>query len=204
MISSRFGKSPALAVLGHAVRGGGNDALHRVAAPVGDAELADHLGRGGWRSATAFWIAAGLALFATLFGTRNLDANERHHGVVAAIADRGDREARRAHRGRACSRSGASPAGSGEVFADAPPHLIDGGEIFGPRWTTMMLLSAAAIICLPRQFQVTVVENVDERHLATASWAFPLYLFGMSLFVMPIAAVGWRRCPRAPTPISSC
>ena len=35
---------------------------------------------------TAFWIAAGMALFTILFGTRNLDANERHHGVVAAIA----------------------------------------------------------------------------------------------------------------------
>jgi len=37
-------------------------------------------------NATALWIAAGLALFTILFGTRNLDANERHHGVVTAIA----------------------------------------------------------------------------------------------------------------------
>ena len=35
---------------------------------------------------SAFVIAAGMALFAILFGTRNVDANERHHGVVAAIA----------------------------------------------------------------------------------------------------------------------
>ena len=35
---------------------------------------------------TALWVAAGLALFTILFGTRNLDANERHHGVVMAIA----------------------------------------------------------------------------------------------------------------------
>ena len=34
----------------------------------------------------AFWAAAGLALFTILFGTRTLDENERHHGVVAAIA----------------------------------------------------------------------------------------------------------------------
>jgi len=34
----------------------------------------------------AFWFAAGLALFTILFGTRNVDANERHHGVVTAIA----------------------------------------------------------------------------------------------------------------------
>ena len=33
-----------------------------------------------------FWIAFGMAVFAILFGTRNIDAKERHHGVVAAIA----------------------------------------------------------------------------------------------------------------------
>ena len=47
-------------------------------------------GPGFWalpdQSATALWIAGGLAIFTILFGTRNLDANERHHGVVTAIA----------------------------------------------------------------------------------------------------------------------
>lgn len=35
---------------------------------------------------TVFWVALGLAVFAILFGTRNLNANERHHGVVTAVA----------------------------------------------------------------------------------------------------------------------
>ena len=79
-------------------------------------------------------------------------------------------------------------SGMGDIFADVPAEAIRGaGDIFGPRWAVLTFLSATAIICLPRQFQVTVVENVDERHLATASWLFPLYLFGMCLFVMPIA-----------------
>jgi Na+/proline symporter len=64
----------------------------------------------------------------------------------------------------------------------------------------MTFLSAAAVICLPRQFQVTVVENLDERHLATASWMFPLYLFGMSLFIMPIALVGLKFLPAGANP----
>ena len=38
------------------------------------------------RDATAIWVAAGLALFTILFGTRNLDAKEQHHGIVMAIA----------------------------------------------------------------------------------------------------------------------
>ncbi len=47
-----------------------------------------------------------------------------------------------------------------------------------------------SIIFLPRQFQVMVVENVDERHLRRATWAFPLYLLPINLFVLPIALGG--------------
>ena len=35
---------------------------------------------------TALWIAALMALFAILFGTRHIDATEHHQGLVAAIA----------------------------------------------------------------------------------------------------------------------
>lgn len=34
----------------------------------------------------AFWLAAGLCSFAIIFGVRNLNVNEHHHGVIAAIA----------------------------------------------------------------------------------------------------------------------
>jgi hypothetical protein len=91
--------------------------------------------------------------------------------------------------------------GLGDIFADVPAEVIYGGsDIFGPRWVALTFLSATAIICLPRQFQVTVVENVDERHLATASWLFPLYLFGMSLFIMPIAIAGLKFLPAGSKP----
>ncbi len=61
----------------------------------------------------------------------------------------------------------------------------------------MTLLSMAAIVCLPRQFHIAVVENVNERHLATASWLFPLYLLLMSLFALPIAAAGLTLLPQS-------
>ncbi|MDH3637521.1 MAG: ATP-binding protein, partial [Gammaproteobacteria bacterium] len=51
------------------------------------------------------------------------------------------------------------------------------------------------IIFLPRQFQVAVVENVDENHLCKAAWLFPLYLFIINLFVLPIAFGGLLRFP---------
>ncbi len=68
------------------------------------------------------------------------------------------------------------------------------------RFLTMTLLSMAAIVCLPRQFHITIVENVDERHLATASWLFPLYLLLMSLFALPIAAAGLTLLPAEANP----
>ena len=52
-----------------------------------------------------------------------------------------------------------------------------------------------AIICLPRQFQITVVENVDERHVRRAMWVFPLYLLLINLFVLPIAIGGLLHFP---------
>ncbi len=151
-------------------------------------------------TATAFAIAAGMALFTILFGTRNLDANERHHGVVAAIAV------------EAVVKLIALLAvgifvvfgiadGMGSIFKDVDFETVYGkADIFDARWVTLTFLSATAIICLPRQFQVTVVENVDENHLATASWLFPLYLFGMCIFVMPIAIAGLKFLPAGSNP----
>jgi signal transduction histidine kinase len=64
----------------------------------------------------------------------------------------------------------------------------------------MNVLSIAAIICLPRQFQITVVENSDENHLRTAAWAFPAYLLLMSLFTLPIALYGLTTMPEGANP----
>ena len=48
----------------------------------------------------------------------------------------------------------------------------------------------SAILLLPRQFHVAVVENSNEKHILTAMWLFPLYLLLINLFVFPIAAGG--------------
>src|SRR5690606_14487930 len=57
-------------------------------------------------------------------------------------------------------------------------------------WVTLTLLSMAAIMLLPRQFQVAVVENVNENHLRTSAWLLPSYLLLINLFVLPIAVAG--------------
>ncbi len=150
--------------------------------------------------ATAFFIAAGMAIFTILFGTRNLDANERHHGVVAAIAIEAVVKLVALLAVGLFAVFGVA-GGMESIFGEVDFATVYGaGDIFDARWVTLTLLSATAIICLPRQFQVTVVENVDERHLATASWLFPLYLFGMCLFVMPIAIAGLKFLPEGSNP----
>ena len=54
----------------------------------------------------------------------------------------------------------------------------------------MTLLSTVAIVLLPRQFHVTVVENHSEAEVRRAAWLFPLYLVLINLFVIPIAIAG--------------
>ncbi|MEM8774879.1 MAG: sensor histidine kinase [Pseudomonadota bacterium] len=151
------------------------------------------------QTSTAFWVAAGLAIFTILFGTRNLDANERHHGVVMAIAL------------EAVVKLFALLAvgvfvvwglagGITDTIARIDASEIARWEVPGSRWVGLTLLSAVAFLCLPRMFQVMVVENEDESHLRTASWAFPAYLMLMSLFVVPIAAIGLDLMPVGSNP----
>ena len=149
-------------------------------------------------NAIAIWVATGLALFAILFGTRALDASERHHGVVTAIAL------------EAVVKllallavgvfvvwglwDGAGDAMDRIAASDLPAEVRPG------RWLGITFLAAAAFLCLPRMFHVAVVENTDEDHLRTASWAFPLYLLLISLFVVPIAVAGRAVLPSGSNP----
>ncbi|MCA8906986.1 MAG: hypothetical protein KDA64_03705 [Rhodospirillaceae bacterium] len=148
---------------------------------------------------TGFWVAMSMAVFATLFGTRNLSANEHHPGIVAAIAFEslvkllsltaiGLFALYGLH-------DGVADLFDGAVSDPRLAHLFTFGEDFEGRWATTLFLAGAAIICLPRQFQVAVIENADERHLDTASWLFPLYMLLISLFVMPIAVTGLTLLP---------
>jgi len=199
LISSRYGKSESLAILVTVIALIATTPY--ISLQLQSVTRSYHIIAGGSNEAdTAFWIAGGMALFTILFGTRNLDANERHYGVVAAIAIEAIVKLVALIAVGVFAVYGVA-GGVADVFQNAPDSVIESAQdVFGPRWAIITFLSAAAIICLPRQFQVTVVENVDERHLATASWLFPLYLFGMCLFIMPIAIVGLNVLPEGSNP----
>ncbi len=150
-------------------------------------------------SGGAIWVAVGLAIFTVLFGTRNLDANERHHGIVMAIA------VEAAVKLFALVAVGVFvvwgiAGGPSQILAQVDASPIATWQQDGGRWVTLIFLSGAAFLCLPRMFQVLVVENVDERHLNVAGWAFPAYLMLMSLFVVPIAVVGLQLLPAGSNP----
>src|SRR5688572_13856346 len=135
-----------------------------------------------------FYIAMLLAAFTILFGTRHLDATERHEGLVAAIAFESVVKL------LAFIAVGAFVTwgmydGFADIFerANAVPHLhglltLGGAGGNYMTWATLTFVSMLAIMFLPRQFQVAVVENVDERHLSKAIWLFPLYLFAINIF----------------------
>jgi Na+/proline symporter/nitrogen-specific signal transduction histidine kinase len=147
----------------------------------------------------AVWVAVGLALFTILFGTRNLDAREQHHGIVTAIA------VEAVVKLVALLAVGSFvvwgiAGGVADVIARIDAANLSAWQVQPGRWTGLIFLSAAAVITLPRMFQVLVVENEDEGHLARASWAFPLYLMLMSLFIVPIAVVGLERMPEGANP----
>lgn len=205
LISSRYGKSTLLGVLVTLLAIVGTTPyialqLQSVTLSVASFSVADATVRPlDDQNSTALWVAVGLAFFTVLFGTRNLDANERHHGVVMAIAV------------EAVVKLFALMAvgvfvvwgiggGVGPVMDRIDASSLGEWQVKPDRWMALSALSAAAFLCLPRMFQVMVVENEEERHLRTASWAFPLYLLLMSLFVVPIAVVGLDLLPAGSNP----
>ena len=144
---------------------------------------------------TGLYVALIMALFAILFGTRHIDASEQHEGMVAAIAFELVVKLV-AFLAVGLFVTFGLYGGFGEIFAQAEASgalsrlfTIDG--VAGhTSWITLTLLAMGAIVVLPRQFQVLVVENVDERHLRKAMWLFPLYLLLINVFVLPIAFAG--------------
>jgi len=147
-------------------------------------------------SDTALYVALAMAVFAILFGTRHIDASERHEGMVAAIAFESVVKL------IAFFVAGIFICfylftGPEELVHDAvqSPELsklmkletLPGGYA---SWFTLTFLSMAAIMFLPRQFHILVVENVNEEHVKKASWLFPLYLLAINAFVLPISLAG--------------
>lgn len=137
-----------------------------------------------------------LGVFAIIFGARRLDASERHGGLVFAIAFESIVKLIAFLMVGIFVTYGVFD-GFGEIFSkikESPfRYLLDlggGSAVSYPEWISLTFLSMMAILFLPRQFHVTVVENSDVSHVSKAMWLFPLYLLLINIFVMPVAFGG--------------
>src|SRR5437667_3842276 len=154
------------------------------------------------RQDTALWVALILAVFTIAFGTRHLDAAEHHQGMVAAIAFESLVKLL-AFLAVGVFVTFGLYHGFVDLFgrAAAEPKLramltpLEGVAGGYANWVWLTILSMMAILFLPRQFQVAVIENVDEKHVNKAIWLFPLYMLAINVFVLPIAFGGLLRFP---------
>ncbi|MBD0413233.1 hybrid sensor histidine kinase/response regulator [Oryzicola mucosus] len=138
-------------------------------------------------------VAMLLALFAVLFGTRHADATEHQDGLVLAVAIES-----------IVKLVAFLAVGLMVTFMlfDGPGDMIRqlasnpeveramGYSTSLGTWLVSTIISGFAILMLPRQFYVTIVENRSESELRTATWVFPAYLIAINLFVLPIAFAG--------------
>lgn len=144
---------------------------------------------------SGLYVSIVLAVFVIAFGTRHLDTTERHEGMVATVAFESIVKL------AAFAALGLFVAyglydGLADLFARAgQPWLAASATDDRGQWQALLLLSMLGFLLLPRQFQMAVVENVDERHLARASWLVPLYLLAFSAFIVPIAFAGLTLLP---------
>src|SRR4030081_676430 len=140
----------------------------------------------------ALVVTLAMAVFAVLFGTRQTDATEHQHGLMLAIATES-----------IVKLVAFLAAGLFVTFwMFTPVELIERAMktpeavraiAYVPsigNFLTMTLLSFCAIMLLPRQFHVSVVENSGNAEISRARWLFPLYLVAINLFVIPIAIAG--------------
>jgi signal transduction histidine kinase len=149
-----------------------------------------------WNDA-ALYVTIMVGVFTIWFGTMKLETTTRNEGLITAIAFES------LFKLLAFLLVGVFVVyglhdGLLDIFAKATT-LPNYQQLFTIKttdydtWLTMLGLSSLAVMLLPRQFQVAIVENISERHLSTAMWVFPLYLLLINIFVLPIAIAGLMR-----------
>jgi PAS domain S-box-containing protein len=188
-IASRFGKSRALAVLVTVIAFAAAVPYialqYKAVATSIDVLTAVATRHAPWYRDTALAVAMMMALFAVLFGARRVDASRHREGLMLAIAFESLLKvlAFIAVGVFACLHLRGRPW-------VLPAQLAHSATLFNGDALMSTVLAAAAIFCLPRQFQVAVVECARTEDLKTARWLLPAYLGLFSVVVIPVVALG--------------
>jgi Na+/proline symporter/CheY-like chemotaxis protein/nitrogen-specific signal transduction histidine kinase len=204
LIAARYGKSQAVAATVALIAIIGMIPyialqLKAVASSVGTILAQTHVG--GPQPLvgdSALFVAFLMAAFAVLFGTRHTDATEHQDGLMLAVATEsivklvafltvGIFVTFVMFGGPVALFSRALEQTDIAAVLTRAPQLGSFGA--------MTLLSLFAVVLLPRQFHVMVVENHSEAEVRRAAWLFPLYLVLINLFVLPIAVAGLLTFP---------
>jgi PAS domain S-box-containing protein len=195
-IASRYGKSVSLSVLVTLVAVIGITPYLGLQLKAIMTAFSMLSGRPEESHFAGWFISLLLGMFAIMFGARRLDASERHGGLVFAVAFES------AIKLVAFLAVGIFVTyglfnGFGDIFGriQQGPYaslmkIGTGSNVSFLEWTSLTFLSMMAIMFLPRQFHVAVVENYSADHIKKAMWLFPLYLFLINIFVLPIAYGG--------------
>nr|WP_208408157.1 PAS domain-containing hybrid sensor histidine kinase/response regulator [Variibacter gotjawalensis] len=203
-IAARYGKGQAVAAIVALIAIVGSIPYIALQLKAVSASLTTILGHAATSQSMvgdlAFYVAFAMAAFAVLFGTRHTDATEHQQGLMLAVATEslvklfaflavGTFVTFVLFSGPTALISQALERPDiARVVTSQPPF----GEVL-----TMTLLSAIAIVLLPRQFHVMVVENQSEAEIRRAAWLFPLYLVLINIFVLPIALAGLLLLPNS-------
>jgi PAS domain S-box-containing protein len=188
-ISSRFGRSRRLAALVALIALVGVVpylALQYKAVAMSLQVLTGNAAGSSAFADPALYVALLMALFAILFGARQVDATEHHHGMMLAIALESMIKL------LALVAVGVFAwvwlNGRGESVVASARALFEGMPPEG--FAAQTLLSFLALVCLPRQFHVAVVECGQVGDVRRARWLFGGYLAMISLMIVPIAVAG--------------
>ena len=209
-IAARYGKSQGLAVFVTVIAVVGilpyialqlrgiTMGLSQIAPDLGHSVALDGMLNGTVHSGDIAWlVTACLAVFTMLFGTRHIDTTEHHRGMMMAVAF------------ESLVKLGAFLIVGGFavwLLLSTPTTELNWQALAHQKmaastvnWGSLLihtLLTMIAIICLPRQFHTTVVENSRAQDLHKARWIFPAYLALMGLFVLPLALAGEALLPQ--------
>ncbi|MGD9553607.1 MAG: ATP-binding protein [Arcobacteraceae bacterium] len=143
-----------------------------------------------------FVIVSLMIFFTIIFGLRKVDPSERHQGMMVMVAVESIIKL------LAIIIVGVFVTyvlfdGLDDIFSKAYEARIysdlisqQNSSTSFSNWLSVLILSMFAVMFLPRQFHVSVVENSNENHIYKAMWIFPLYLFLITFFTVPIALGG--------------
>lgn len=152
-----------------------------------------------WFFDLSFLVALSMVGFGFLFGTRRLSLAEQHSGLMDAIAFESlVKLTAFVIIGLFASYSvfdGLTDLFQTSFQSSEAQQVLNGQEHGGYIFAVHLLLGGLSMFCLPRQFHVTYVENTHSDELKVARWAFPLYLFAINFFILPLALSALHLAP---------